>query len=416
MRSLSVLFCVVLFVAALSASAQIQPEFFAMGVASTNDMPKVSYGMISHPPVGWTTIEGTGRGVFNFRSMDQFVKRAPKDANGVAQIVIDLGGWTPGWAVADQSSCYHNKMGRLACTVAPDNIQDWIDYVTAVMKHYDGWNAPHVKYYEIWVEGSNTLFWTGTVDQMLALAQAAYPIVKKDKYSQILTPSVVWRHGLDFMIAYLQAGGGDYADGLSFHGYPSRTGPGLPRPVPLPESPESTNAPIQTMVTTFRQIADTYGMQGKPIMTTEGGWGTNGLTDPDMQIAWITHYEIIQAGLAASNNLRFQDWFTWGQAFSGTIETKDGSPTPAALAYNVVYGWLLGQQPEPCTDDGTIWSCAVGANLIVWDTSQTCSNGNCSSALYAPPAASRHYVDTTGKTYSIIGPIALGVKPVMLMP
>src|SRR5271166_2083461 len=130
MRSILVL-CA-LFLAATVVEGQIQPQFFAMGVASTTDMPKVSYGMLAHPPVGWTTIEGTGRGVYNFKSMDQFVRNAPQ-ANGVAQIVIDLGGWTPGWAVANRTSCFHNKMGAVACTVAPDNIQHWVDYVTEVI-------------------------------------------------------------------------------------------------------------------------------------------------------------------------------------------------------------------------------------------------------------------------------------------
>src|SRR5438270_419410 len=140
---------------ALTAQSQIQPSFFSMGVASTQDMPKVTFGTISHPPVGWTMIEGTGRGVYNFRSMDNFVKNAPKDANGVAQLVVDLGGWTPGWAVPDHTYCFTNKIGAVACKVPPDNIQDWIDYVTAVMNHYNGVTAPHVKTYEIWVEASN---------------------------------------------------------------------------------------------------------------------------------------------------------------------------------------------------------------------------------------------------------------------
>lgn len=415
MRKMPGLLCALLFVTA-TVQSQIQPDFFAMGVASTTDMPKVSYGVISHPPVGWTTIEGAGRGVYNFKGMDQFVKSSPKDANGAAELVIDLGGWTPGWAVASQTSCFHNQMGAVACTVPPDNIQDWVDYVTTVMNHYNGKTAPHVKYYEIWVEGSNTKFWTGTVPQMLTLAEAVYPIVKQDPYALVLTPSVVWMNGVKFMTSYLQLGGGNYADGLSFHGYPSQTGPGVARPIPLPESPASTNAPIQTMVTTFRQLANSYGMQGKPIMTTEGGWGTNGLTDSDMQIAWISHYEIIQAGLAASNNLRFQDWFTWGIAVSGTIETKTGNPTPAALAYNVVYGWLVGQEPEPCTVSGNIWSCAVGRNLIVWDTSQTCGGGLCTSSLYNAPAEYTCYVDVTGAAHSVTQAIALGVKPIMLKP
>jgi hypothetical protein len=399
----------------VTAQAQIQPSFFGMGVASTNDMPQVSYGVISHPPVSWTSIEGTARGTYTFAATDNFVKRAPKDANGVALVDIVFG-WTPGWAVADQTTCFHNKMGIVSCTAPPDNIQDWIDFVTTVVNHYNGVTAPHVAYYEIWNEMSNTKFWTGTAAQMLALAQAAYPIFKQDPFSKVTTPSVVWNNGVPMMTAYLKAGGGAYADALTFHGYPSQTGGKNTVPVPLPESPLSTNAPIQTMVTTFRQIADSYGMQGKPLLTTEGGWGTNGVSDPDMQTAWITHYELLQAGLAASNNLLTQTWFTWGEAYSGTIETSTGTPTPAAYAYNVVSGWLIGQQPQPCTNSGNIWSCAIGANLVVWDTSQSCSAGVCTTSQYTPPAGYNQYVDVTGANYAVPATIALGVKPIMLEP
>ncbi len=401
---------------AAGAQSQLQPQFFAMGVSTPGDMPKVSYGLISHPPVVWTTVEGSGRGIYNFNSIDGFVKRAPKDANGVAQISLDLGGWTPEWAVAVHSTCYNNAQKIPVCTAPPDNIQDWVDFVTTVINHYNGVTALHVAYYEIWNEASNTKFWSGTTAQMLALAQVAYPIVKTDPYATVLTPSVVWMNGVKFMTAYLQAGGGNYADALTFHGYPSQTGPGTPRPVPMPESPLSTNAPIMTMISTFRTLADTNGMLGKPMMTTEGGWGTNGLTDPDMQAAWITHYEILQAGLAASNNLVFQDWFTWGKGASGTIETSTGLPTPAGNAYNVVYKWLVGQQPQPCTNDGNIWSCAVGANLIVWDTSQTCSAGVCTTAPYTPPDGYSQYLDITNADNLIAGDINLGVKPIMLEP
>jgi hypothetical protein len=415
MRRIVLLVCVSVFVS-VTLQAQIQPSFFGMGIASPADMPQVSYGVISHPALAWTLVEGTARGTYTFVNLDIFVKKAPKDANGTALVDVVFG-WTPGWAVADQSTCYKNDVRILSCTAPPDNIQDWIDFVTAVVNHYNGITAPHVAYYELWNEMSNNLFYTGSVAQMVSLAQAAYPILKQDPYSKVVTPSVVWINGVPMMTAYLKAGGGQYADVLSFHGYPSQTGPRATVPVPLPESPLSTNAPIQTMVTTFRQMADTYGMLGKPIMTTEGGWGTNGVTDPDMQTAWITHYELIQAGLAASNNLLTQTWYEWGtRAFSGRIETSTGTPSPAGYAYNVVAGWLMGQQPQPCTSTGNIWSCAIGANLVVWDTSQTCAKGVCTTASYVPPAGYSQYVDVTDANTSVQGSISLGVKPIMLMP
>jgi hypothetical protein len=401
---------------ALSAQAQIQTTFFGMGAVASSDLPPVPYGVLSHPPLAWTAIEGTGRGVYNFDSMDQFVNSVPKDANGVAEIDLALG-WTPGWAVTNQKNCLTQQTGLVVCTSAPDNMQDWSDFVTQLANHYNGVTAPHVKYYEIWNEANTNSFWTGGITKLISMAKIAYPILKKDGFSEVLTPSVVWNAGTKFLTSYLSGGGSSYADGVSFHGYPSKTGKGIKLPVPLPESPVSTNAAIQTMIPAFRKVEDSNGMSGKPLVTTEGGWGVSGVSDADMQAAWITQYGILQAGLAAQNNLVFQTWYTWGHASSGTIETNQGLPNQAGLAYQEVVGWLVGTTPSPCTSSGTsgnLWSCPVGTSLIVWDASQTCSNGSCTTGAYNAPQGYVQYKDLTGAVHSINGTIALGVKPILM--
>lgn len=395
------------------AQGQVQRTFFGMGVASTSDMPKVKMGTLSHPPLAWTAIEGTARGSFDFSKLDPFVMGAPKDTHGVAQIDVVLG-WTPGWAVASQTSCVAQKNGVVGCTVPPDHMKDWTDFITALVEHYNGSTAPHIQYYEIWNEANTTPFWTGSVTSLIAMAQAAYPILKQDQYSLVMTPSVVWPTGVTFITSYLKGGGYNYADGLTFHGYPSKTGKGVKTPVPLPESSSSTNAPIQTMITAFRKVADTNGLKGKPLLSTEGGWGVNGVTDPDMQAAWIAQFEIVQAGLATQNDMQVTTWYTWGHSLSGTIETTSGDPTEAGDAYDEVYEWIIGQTPLPCTSSGNIWSCAVTKSLIVWDISQTCSNGVCTTAPYTPPKGYIKYVHLTGAVSNINGSIALGVKPILL--
>lgn len=410
-----VLLCAMLWIA-VGVQAQIAPSFFGMGVSSTLDPPKVTYGTLSHPSLVWTTVESGGRGVFNWKNMDPFVQIAPKDSNGVAQIVLSLG-WTPGWAVADHTHCFNTTSNGVACTVPPDNLQDWTDFITALVAHYNGTHgAAHVKYYEVWNEANDPLFWTGGIPALVGMAQLAYPIVKTDPYSSMTTPSVIWSQGISFLTEYLKAGGSNYADALTFHGYPSATGSKAKVPIPMPESSASTNAPIQTMVADYRALADQNGMLGKPIGSTEGGWGVHGVSDSDTQQAWIAHYEILQAGLAASNNLAFQDWYLWGHSNSGTIESTSGNPTAAGLAYDVVLTWLTGQSPEPCTSSGNIWSCQIGSNLVVWDASQSCSNGVCTTEPYTPPSGYLQYVDLTAKTHTISGQIQLGIKPVMMEP
>jgi polysaccharide biosynthesis protein PslG len=415
MKRMTGLWCVLMVLVAVSAQGQIPSSFFGMGIVTTLDLPKVTYGTMSHPPLVWTTVESGGRGVYNWKNLDPFVNNAPRDANGTANIVLSMG-WTPGWAVASHTHCFNTNHSGLACTVPPDNMQDWVDFLTTLVAHYNGKSVPHVKFYEIWNEANDPLFWTGTMPQLVSMAQVGYPILKSDPFSNVTTPSVIWSQGISFLTAYLKAGGADYADALTFHGYPSATGSKSQVPVPMPESSASTNAPIQTMIADFRQVADQNGMLGKPMGSTEGGWGVHGVSDQDMQMAWIAHYEVVQAGLAASDNLIFQTWYTWGQGNSGTIETTTGTPTKAGNAYDVVLTWLTGQTAQPCTTSGNIWSCAVASNLIVWDASQSCSAGVCTTSSYTAPAGYTKYVDLTAKATTIKGVIALGIKPIMLEP
>ncbi len=135
----------------------------------------------------------------------------------------------------------------------------------------------------------------------------------------------------------------------------------------------------------------------------------------DQQSAWVAHYLIIQAGLASVDNLQFQTWFAWG-GISGIIETSQGTPTQAGYAYQQVYNWLIDSQPSPCSNTGSLGPCQVSANLIVWDSSQTCSNGTRMTSSYTPPAGYSQYVDLTGAVSAVGGSVALGVKPILLEP
>jgi hypothetical protein len=401
-----------------ASTGGIQPGFFGMAAASSSQMPTVSYGVLSHPPGAWTSIEGAGRGIYNFSHIDSFVLNAPKDENGVALVDLSMN-WTPGWAVADQSNCILQKAGFLACTVPPDDIQDWVDFVTALINHYNGVAAPHIKYYEIWTEANSPSFWTASVASLVNMGQLAYRILKTDPYSYVLTPSVVWKKGSGpkFMRSYLVSGGSSIADGVTFHAYTSATGAGVVKiPVPWPESSASTNASIEKMITTYRGVADSNGMQGMPLMTTEGGWGVLGVVDPDQQAAWIAHYEIVQAGLASANNLSFQSWWAWGDPLMGVILKNDGTLNQAGRAYQQVYTWLLNSVPSRCTAAGSIWSCPLSVRLVVWDDSKSCSKGICHKSSYTPPAGYSQYVDLTGALKPISGTIPLGAKPIMLEP
>jgi hypothetical protein len=161
----------------------IPASFFAMTIpAGGATYPTVSVGALGHPStLAWAFIERSP-GKYVFTGFDGYVNAAVQhglvDSNGVAEVTITFG-YTPMWAAADTSRC--TMVGPApVCPSPPANITDWTDFVTAVINHYNGTTAPHVKYYELWNEFSSPTFWTGTIQDMVNLAAAAYPVIHTD--------------------------------------------------------------------------------------------------------------------------------------------------------------------------------------------------------------------------------------------
>ena len=301
------------------SSNPVPSAFFAMSAVRA-DYPKLTIGTLAHQEFAWARIEGS-KGNFNFQPFDNYVTDVKKhglvDAvTNTAHMSITLSAGTPNWAVADQSTCSPGANNTVLCTAPPDNIQDWKDFLTALIQHYNGTNQPHIQYYELWNEFNVALWWTGTDAQMLALAQAAYPIIHQDPYSLLLTPSVAGpvgtmtpNSGVTVMTRYLHAGGSQYADGGAFHGYIAAQNGVAPFPMPEDDSTSGCTpfvncyGSIVTKATQMRAVFDQNGLAGKPMFQTEGSWGNQTVTDPDTQIAWVTRYTLLQAGLRSTLSL-----------------------------------------------------------------------------------------------------------------
>ncbi|MGO9261650.1 MAG: hypothetical protein ACLQU1_35900 [Bryobacteraceae bacterium] len=415
----------------------VPPTFFAMSALPVTDFPKVSIGALAHPGFAWETIEQS-RGVFNFQAFDTYVAGAVAHglvdpATNTVNMSITLG-LTPSWAVADQSTC-SSPNNLVQCTAPPDNIQDWKDFLTALIQHYNGVIKPHIRYYELWNEFNDTIWWSGTHAQMVALAQAAYPIIHQDPVSALLTPSVAGPVGtvksnsaVNWMTAYLQAGGSKYADGGAFHGYLAQNSAtnaeALVVPFPMPEQDSTSGCTafvecfgsVVTKATQMRAVFDQNGLAGKPMYQTEGSWGNGNITDPDTQVAWLARWNLLWAGMRSTVNLPMAAWFSWGPSETwGTIETPAGQPTAAAAAYTQIYNWVVGAtigQPCASASNGT-WSCTLtrpggyGA-LAVWNTQGSIS--------YTPAATYVEYRDLAGNTTAIAkgAAVTIGAEPILL--
>ncbi len=418
--------------AAVSADT-IPATFFAMNTVNPDDYPKLTFGTLSHPEIGaWAWIEQK-KGVYDFSLFDKDISNAAAhglaDGTETVNLSITLGE-TPPWAASDPKSCKTTK-GLTWCTSSPANVQDWADFVTAVMNHYNGVTAPHVRYYELWNEMNINLFWTGAQSDMLNLAKAAYPIIHADPHSMLLTPSVAGPvgnvaedSGTVWMANYLDAGGAKYADGGAFHGYIGAQTGVTPFPMPDQDSTSGCNAgtscygSIVTKANMMRQTFDQHGMAGKPMFDTGGSWGNGTISDADTQAEWIARWYLLQAGLRSTDNLQLAAWFTWGDPSTfhwGTIETDSGAPTQAGIAFNQVYAWFVGAEvSQPCSSTSDVtWTCQLSRPggyhaLAIWNVQGPRS--------YTPTGTYADYRDLSGNMTKLAkgAMVMISGKPILL--
>jgi len=416
-------------------------SFFALNNVDPTDDPTadgMSYGAVGHPiRLAWPYIE-TARGVFDFSFYDEYAAIAPREGpNGIVAVMDLTLGMTPGWAVSNHTAalCRTLPGNVIGCQGPPDNIQDWKDFIMALVHHYNGSDPahPYIKYYEIWnewnVQDSNNGFWTGPVAQLVALEQTACSIIHAQlvNFSFVVTPSTVGPAATPNDMApqqlqqFLNAGGGNCVDAVSFHG---NLGLMTLNPYPLPGegcTVQGCNGTIVQIANSYREVLNLNGPLNVPLLDTEGGFESANITDIDQRAAWLAQFYALQAGLFNSDQLQWVSWFTWGApGVAGNIETANKTPDPAGVAYNEVYGWLFGRFPSSCAQNESIWTCALtGASgyqaEIVWDDSKTCSGGTCTTGSQTAPSWALHYRDLTGKSTAVSGGVVpVGLKPILL--
>jgi hypothetical protein len=135
----------------------------------------------------------------------------------------------------------------------PRDLEDWRTYVRTVARRYKG----RIHAYEIWNEPNLKLFWTGTVDQMIALTAEASRIIRSiDPQALIVSPSATQDRGIPWLTEFLSKGGGTLVDVIGYHLYVA------------PQPPEATIA----LVSQVKQAMLAAGIANKPIWNTEAGW------------------------------------------------------------------------------------------------------------------------------------------------
>lgn len=393
--------------------------------------------------VDWALIN-TADGVYDWATLDQKLSDAQQHGADVLYTLSMTPVWaqcgpntsspcvqTPGCANDDASwgggpgECYWPADLNVDGT---GTNKHWKDWVTAVATHSVNSSTAHIKYYEILNEPNVNSFWRGTTAQLVRMAQDAACIIKGvgpnctntpiDKTALILSPApALGGDAINSSLSdFFAQGGAQVTDVVAFHGY---NGPNAEK--------------LPTLVSKIRDGAQTtYGLLSKPLFDTEFSWGEHvTFPDPDERAGFVARSYFLHW----SSGVTRVYWYAWD--VSGVMWSQDsttGCTTPdpsgsgftcsSGLALTQVESWLTGlQQSQTCSSVGTVWTCGYTNSsglqaMAVWDTSQSCSNGVCTTSTYTFTPVSpnyTHYLDLNGKSHTISGKtVPIGYKPIFL--
>ncbi|MHB1157021.1 MAG: LamG-like jellyroll fold domain-containing protein [Phycisphaerales bacterium] len=308
---------------------------------------------------GWKNIE-PAKGVWDWTTLDTYLAAALQ-ANPRMQFIYTFG-VTPQWAAK-----YPDQPGAYGPGTAsePADMQDWIDYVTAVANHCKG----KIKYYEIWNEPYISSFWGGTPNKLVELGQAAYTALKAvDPDIQVISPPCPAR----YVDSYFHAGGTSCTDIVASHFYP---------PTYQVGTPEKSAGDIQAV----RRVMYYHGVD-KPLWDTEGGFelentqypvgtpypGTSIYPMPNAEaykqiIRWYIINRTEGAGMTA--------FYSWDGGRFGMVDYPTADiKKKCGPALGQAYDWLIDRiiTSRQVADDGT-WTVGLnrggtsGDDVIAWN-------------------------------------------------
>lgn len=407
-----------------SVSAQTSQHLFGLsannGVIDQQPWPSVPFNggiRLWNTFTAWDDMNPSD-GVYNFANMDAWLQKA--GANH-AEVLYTFGR-VPQWASQNPTDPLCKPV--VGTCDPPNDLnadgsgtdQHFKNYVTALVNHNQSSTTAKIEYWEMWNEPHNNFFWNGTYAQLIRMVSDAYTIIKSaDPKAVVLSPSFGWsdKFYLNYMAGYLASGGGQYADRIAVHGYVM--GPGHSYGDPEMVVTDNTN---------FRAVLQQYGQGSKPMFDTEANWGWGLLNDPDMEAAWVSRFYLLHHSVGIWRAY----WFIWNGGSEGGLWQGDpanhrnpGTLLKPGVAYQETGSWLVGAlMSQKCSSQGTVWSCTLTRSggyqaLVVWDASQTCKNGFCSTTNYQFSGPYVNYLSLDGSKTPISGnTVPIGAKPILL--
>ncbi|HXM22693.1 MAG TPA: cellulase family glycosylhydrolase [Terriglobales bacterium] len=409
------------------ADGQVSPQLFDMSmnggvVANWQPQPwpvdSFTSSRVMGGGAGWSEIN-TAQGVYDWTILDAWL--AASQQHNIQILYTFL--FTPRWASSNPND--RNCSSQPGTCDPPDDLnsdgsgtdQHWKDYVTAIAQHSKQSSAGHIAAWEVWNEPHNTWEWNGTQAQLVRMASDARSIIKSiDPKAIMLSPTLGWsdKQARDWMANYLAAGGGQYFDVVSLHGYVFNAG---------------SYGPPENMIdrlAKYRAVLKQYGQGSKPIWDTETSWANTQkarLNDRDLQAAFVARIYLLHA----ANSIHRLFWFLWNGGLLGGLwlpdrhdHTKKGTLLKAGIAYQQIQDWLVGAtMPTGCSANLTTWTCQLSRpvgyqGLVVWDTAQTCHNGKCQTVPYSVDSKYLNYRTLYGGRIPITnGTVQIGALPIV---
>jgi hypothetical protein len=335
-------------------------------------------------------------GAFNWRSIDE--RAAAAAAHGVDYFYdFDV---VPLWA----------SVNHTGATMA--NLTAWDTWVTALAQRYDGTTGHgRILIYELWNEPDRSSSWNDTIQNLAVMAVHAVKDIRandavKGIHSLIDTPSGGPGFLTQFVPAYLAAGGSlsDF-DAVSFHAYHS-SNVCYGWPVPCAEA-------VLNDISDMRSAMATVGLANLPLWNTEGGTGTDSITDTQ-KAAHVARWYLLHWSAGVTRMMWYAaDSPDWSPLFIRGAPTP--TPNQGGVAYNQVYSWMVGSMmSQPCAQNGAIFACGLLTSTGAQEQAVWNING---SSSYSVPAGYGHYKDVAGKTNTISGgTLTIGIAPILLVP
>jgi hypothetical protein len=371
-----------------ASSSPIEASYFGLGVHNSTVVPVLQYGTArswdANPGPDWAD-SNPSPGVYNFAGLDAFISANQANGTNPGRDMIYTLGRTPQWASSQPDAPSAYGPGQCA---PPADFRDWDNYLTAVVTHANG----AIKYWELWNEPMNPLYYCGNISTMVTLAQHAQTIIKKlDPSAVILSPATGTEGGPAWLSSFLAQGGAAAVDVIAFHGYWSQTA-----------------EDIVTEVQDYKTIMADNGVSDLPLWDTEGSGELMPTMEADAD--FLSKYYLLQASLGVSR-------FLWDGYDSTPQKGQLWTPTyglnEAGTAFDQTYKWMVGATlTDPCAvnADG-LWKCGFSRSnyqgIAMWNSTATSTVSVLSQFV--------QYRDLLGVVHPITsGTVSVGTDPIFV--